>query len=57
MMNSKRWVTGIVALPLLILLVYKGSPGVFAAFIGIVSIFALWEYFRIVFHARKAAMK
>ncbi len=57
MMNSKRWVTGIIALPLLIVLVYKGGPVVFAAFIGIISLYSLWEYFRLVFHARKAVMR
>lgn len=48
-MHLRRWITSIVALPLLIGLIWKGSPSLFAAFIGIVCILCLWEYCRIVF--------
>ncbi|MBW1898858.1 MAG: phosphatidate cytidylyltransferase [Deltaproteobacteria bacterium] len=47
-MHLKRWITAVAALPFLILLVVKGGPLLFAIFIGIVSIMALWEYHRIV---------
>jgi phosphatidate cytidylyltransferase len=44
-----RWLTAIVAVPLLILLIIKGSHVVFACFIAIVCAIALNEYFRIAF--------
>ena len=50
-MHLKRWITAVVALPFLILLLLKGGPLLFAIFIGIVSILALWEYHRIVLNA------
>lgn len=46
--HVKRWLTSIVALPFLIMLIYKGKPLLFAIFICIISLIALWEYFRIV---------
>ncbi len=54
-MHLKRWITSIVALPLLVLLICKGSRFLFAIFISTVCILALWEYFRIVFHAKSSA--
>jgi phosphatidate cytidylyltransferase len=52
MMQLKRWITAIIALPLLIALVYKGHPVLFFLFVGLVSVLALWEYFRIVYGNR-----
>jgi len=49
-MHLQRFLTSIVAFPILALLIFKGSSLVFAVFIGLVSLIALWEYFRIVFH-------
>ncbi|RJP87665.1 MAG: phosphatidate cytidylyltransferase [Desulfobacteraceae bacterium] len=49
-MHLKRFLTSIVAFPILALLIIKGSPFLFSVFIGLVSLIALWEYFRIVFH-------
>ena len=49
-MHVKRFLTSIIAFPLLALLIFKGSPAVFAVFIGLVSLITLWEYYRIVFH-------
>ena len=46
-MHVKRWVTGLVAVPILIFIVYQGGL-VFVALISIVSVIALWEYFRII---------
>ena len=48
-MHLKRWITAIIALPLLVALVYKGHPILFGILIGLVSMMALWEYFRIVY--------
>lgn len=46
-MHLKRWITGLTALPMLVGIVYLGGMA-FSIFIGIVSIVALWEYYRIV---------
>lgn len=48
-MHLQRFLTSIVAFPILALLIFKASPLVFAGFIGLVSLVALWEYYRIVF--------
>jgi phosphatidate cytidylyltransferase len=47
--HLKRWITAFIAVPFLVLLISKGGPFLFAVFIGVASIFALWEYFHIVF--------
>lgn len=47
-MHLKRWITGLVALPLLILLISKSGTIIFAVVISIISIIALLEYFKIV---------
>ncbi len=47
-MHLKRWMTGIVLLPLLYVLVSRGEAAIFAAFVGIVCMISLWEFFRIV---------
>lgn len=47
-MHLKRWITGLVALPFLVYLIYSGGV-YFAAFIAVVSVIALWEYFNIAF--------
>ena len=46
-MHFKRWITVSVALPLVVLLIYKGGSILFAIFICMVCILALVEYFRI----------
>ncbi|MDY6792315.1 MAG: phosphatidate cytidylyltransferase [Thermodesulfobacteriota bacterium] len=46
-MHLKRWITGIVALPFLILLIVNGGV-YFAVLIGVVCLLSMWEYFRIV---------
>jgi len=48
-MHLKRWITSIIAVPLLIALIFWASLPVFAAFISIVAAVALYEYFFIVF--------
>jgi phosphatidate cytidylyltransferase len=47
-MHLKRWLTSIVALPLLFFLVSKGGLLAFSSFVGIVSLIALGEFFSIV---------
>lgn len=56
-MHLKRWITGLVGIIFLVLLISKGGSFLFAAVISIASIFALWEYFRIVFHDKGSAYK
>jgi phosphatidate cytidylyltransferase len=46
-MHLKRWITGIIALPFLIFLIYKGGI-LFTILISIAALVALWEYYRIV---------
>jgi phosphatidate cytidylyltransferase len=48
-MHKKRWMTGLIALPFIIILVYATAPMHFALFLSLVAILSLWEYFRIVF--------
>lgn len=47
-MHLKRWITGLIALPFLIFLVYKGGVP-FTILISIAALVALWEYYRLVF--------
>ncbi|MGM0452763.1 MAG: phosphatidate cytidylyltransferase [Thermodesulfobacteriota bacterium] len=50
-MHLKRWITSIMAVPVLAL-IYFGSLPVFAGFIGVIALVAMWEYFYIVFGGR-----
>jgi len=53
--HLKRWITGLCALPILILLVYLG--GIYFVFlVSIACVCSLWEYFRIVFNADRRMM-
>jgi len=56
-MFLKRWITGLVALPLLILLISKGGHVLFALFVAGLSILALWEYYIIAFKNDSAESK
>ena len=47
-MHLKRWITGIIALPILYLLVSIGGL-VFYLLIAAARLGTLWEYYRIVF--------
>lgn len=49
-MHFKRWITGLIALPFLILAVSSGGI-LFLLLIGFACMCSLWEYFRIVFNA------
>jgi phosphatidate cytidylyltransferase len=48
-MHRQRWITGLIALPFIILLVYATAPFLFALILCLVAVVALWEYYRIVF--------
>jgi phosphatidate cytidylyltransferase len=48
-MHLKRWLTGVIAFPLLVLLILKGGTLVFSLFVGAVTLLAVWEYGRLVF--------
>ncbi|HSO20293.1 MAG TPA: phosphatidate cytidylyltransferase, partial [Desulfosarcina sp.] len=47
-MHLKRWITGIVAVPIIYLLVAAGG-WIFFVLIAAVSLVTLWEYYRAVF--------
>jgi phosphatidate cytidylyltransferase len=47
-MHLKRWITGLVVLPLLIYIIIKGGV-LFSAFIGLLALIGFWEYTRVVF--------
>ena len=48
-MHLKRWITAIVAVPLIFFLVFSGSPILLSFILIVIAIIALWEYFRIIF--------
>ena len=52
-MHLKRWITSLIAIPVLVTLIVKGSVPVFAVFIGVVAALALYEYFYVVFGGRR----
>ncbi len=54
-MHLKRWITGLIAVPLLAGVIYLGGMA-FALLIGIVSVIALWEYYRIVFNPEQKSL-
>lgn len=56
-MHLKRWITGLTALPILIVLIFKGGTLSFTLLVAIVCVLALWEYFRIVFNHRTDVFK
>jgi phosphatidate cytidylyltransferase len=53
--HLKRWITGLVALPFLIFLVYFSEIS-FVILVGLACILSLWEYFRIVFNAERRTL-
>jgi phosphatidate cytidylyltransferase len=50
-LHFKRWITGIIAVPLLSLIIWYSSEEVFAAFIVLIILLAYHEYNRMVFGA------
>mgnify|MGYP006287785519 CR=1 FL=1 len=55
-MHLKRWITAIVAIPVLVLLIIKGPPAVFAGLIALIAILSMWEYFYIVSGGSKTGL-
>ncbi|UCD79688.1 MAG: phosphatidate cytidylyltransferase [Desulfobacterales bacterium] len=51
-MHFKRWITSLVALPIVIFLVYLGGIS-FIFLVSLACVLSLWEYFRIVFNAER----
>jgi phosphatidate cytidylyltransferase len=49
-MHLKRWITGLLLLPVLVFILYRGGA-LFAVLIAVAGLAAMWEYFRIVYHA------
>ncbi len=49
-MQLQRWITAIIAAPILFLFILKASAGLFSLLIAVVCLMALWEYVRIVHH-------
>ncbi len=47
-MHSTRWITGLIAAPLLILLIVMENIWYFSIFVAVATAVALWEYHRIV---------
>ena len=52
MMQLKRWITGIIALPFLIFFIARGGA-YFVVLVGAVCLLSMWEYFRIVSDAKE----
>jgi len=50
MMHLKRWITGLLLIPMLVFILYRGGV-LFAVLIAVAGLAAMWEYFRIVYHA------
>ncbi|MGD8541351.1 MAG: phosphatidate cytidylyltransferase [Desulfobacteraceae bacterium] len=55
-MHLKRWITGLLALPLLIVIIARGGSVLFGVCIALVAGVALWEYYRIVFHPQQSSV-
>jgi phosphatidate cytidylyltransferase len=47
-MHAKRWITGIIAFPLFVWLIFKGGTPMFALLIAAASVVGMYEYQRIV---------
>jgi phosphatidate cytidylyltransferase len=48
-MHLKRWITAIIAVPLIFFLVFHGPPRLLTFVIIVTVLIALWEYFQIIF--------
>ncbi len=55
-MHLKRWLTSIVAIPILAVFLYKAPVSLFTGFIGVLAVIALWEFYRIVYKHIKPAV-
>lgn len=52
-MHLKRWITSLVALPVIIAWIYKGPIPAFTGLVAIVALFSAWEYYFIFFRGEK----
>lgn len=52
-MHWKRWITALFLIPPLVLVILKGSAGVFTAVIVAACLLCLWEYYQVAFHAHR----
>jgi phosphatidate cytidylyltransferase len=50
-MHLKRWITAVIAVPLIIMLIVKGGQALFSLTVAVITILTLVEYFNIAFHA------
>jgi phosphatidate cytidylyltransferase len=50
--HIKRWITGVIAVPILFSVIYFSSEAVFAGFVLVVTVVAVLEYNRLVFGSR-----
>jgi phosphatidate cytidylyltransferase len=55
-MHLKRWITSLIALPLVVLLIVKGGALLFAVVVALIAEVTLWEYFQIVFKRHEPAV-
>lgn len=53
-MHLKRWITGLIAVPLLFVILYYGGQTAFGLLIAVVACLAVAEYFNIVFADKKS---
>ncbi len=49
-MHLQRWITGLLLLPVLIFILYRGGL-IFSVLIAAAGLAAMWEYYRIAYHA------
>ena len=47
--HAKRWITGIIAVPILFSIIYFSTEAVFAGFVLVVTVVAVLEYSRLAF--------
>ncbi len=52
-MHAKRWITSIIAIPVIVALIFLAPPIVFAVFIAAIALIAMWEYFFIIFNGEQ----
>jgi phosphatidate cytidylyltransferase len=55
--HIKRWITGIIAVPILFSVIYFSSEAIFAGFVLVVTVVAVLEYNRLVFGSRAGLEK
>ena len=55
-MHIKRWLTSLVAMPILVIIISFFPLALFATFIAVVSLVAGWEYFYIIYSGNAARM-